>query len=105
MRRSRCRSLPASRKVRAGSDLKVAFANSIQTSPSSLSRLETHGFQLVADFVQPPLKFGRFHLDANAAALANNLGFAGLLEFPHQKRILKTTLRARDADRLVFKHS
>jgi hypothetical protein len=87
------------------SDLKITFADSVQTFPSSLPRLQAHHLQLVADLIEPLLKFGSFELDANAAALASDPGFAGLLEFTHEQRIFEAAVRTRNAYRLVLKHS
>jgi hypothetical protein len=77
------------------SDLKITFADSVQTLPSGLPRLQAHDLQFVADLIEPLLKFGSFQLDANAAALASDPGFAAAFEFSHEQRVFESAIRTR----------
>jgi hypothetical protein len=88
-------------KKRSASDLKIAFA---RLGVPRLPRLDLHGFDFVVDFAQPMLKFRGFHFHTDVAALADDVSFGGVFEFPHQQRVLEAAFRARDVYSFVFKH-
>jgi hypothetical protein len=83
------------------SDLKITFA---WFRDLRLPRLDLHRLDFLVDLIEPLLKFLGFQLNADVAALADDMRLAGLLEFPHQDRVFEAALRARDVYRFVFKH-
>jgi hypothetical protein len=85
------------------SDLKITFAW-FRALLTGLSGLDLHALDFVVDFIEPMLKFRRFDFHADLAALADDMSFAGMFEFPHQQRILETALRAGNDYCFVFKH-
>jgi hypothetical protein len=86
---------------RQASDLKIAFA---WLGVPRLPCLDLHGLDLVVDFAQAMLKFRGFHFHTNVAALADDVSFGGVFEFPHEERVLEAAFRARDVYSFVFKH-
>jgi hypothetical protein len=92
-------------QVSGSSDLKVTLAYAILDLLPCSSRFKTHRFHLFADFIQPILKLRGFHLNADLAALAYDVTLARMLDLPNEKRVLEATLRAGDADCLVFEHT
>ena len=90
-------------RIDEDSDLKITFAW-FWTLLTGLPGLDLHALDFVVDFIEPMLKFRRFDFHADLAALAYDMSFTGLLEFPHQQRVLETALRASNDYCFVFKH-
>src|SRR5258708_9374570 len=83
------------------SDLKITFA---RFGALGLPGFDLHRFDLVVDLVQPMLKLRGLDLHANLAALAHDMSFAVLLDFPHQQRVLEAALGTSNVYRFVLKH-
>src|ERR1700722_107691 len=83
------------------SDLKITFAG---FWAFRLPGFDLHRFDLVVDLVQPMLKFRGLDLHANLAALAHDMSFGVLFDFPHQQGVLEAALRTGNVYRFVFKH-
>jgi hypothetical protein len=83
--------------------LKITFAW-FGTLLIRLPRFDLHSFDLVVDLGEPMLKFGRLYLYADLTALADDMSFSVLFDFPHQQRVLEAAFRARNVYSFVFKH-
>jgi hypothetical protein len=85
------------------SDLKITFAR-FGTLLIRLPGFVLHRFDLVVDLAEPMLKFRRLDLHADVTALADDMSFGVLFDFPHQQRVFEAALRARNVYSFVFKH-
>jgi hypothetical protein len=90
-------------KGRDSSDLKITFAR-FGTLLVCLPGFDLHRFNLVVDLVESMLKFRRLYFHTDVTALAYDMSFRVLFDFPHQQRILEAALRTRNVYRFVFKH-
>src|SRR5208337_1262284 len=70
------------------SDLKIAFAR-FGALMTRFAGLDLHRLDLVADFVEPMLKFRGLHYHADLAALADDMSLAGLFQFRTSSEFLK----------------
>src|ERR1700689_1423296 len=103
-RQLQCRSLAIDLEPDRGpetSNLKITFA---RFRALRLPGFDLHRFDLVIDLAEPMLKLRGFDLHADVAALADDMSFAVLFDFPHQQRVLEAALRAGNVYRFVFKH-
>jgi hypothetical protein len=83
------------------SNLKIAFA---WFGALPMPGFDLHSFDFVVDLAEPMLKLRGLHFHADLAALADDMSFGVLFDFPHEERVLEATLRARNVYGFVFKH-